>query len=97
MLHRFHVKNFYSFREDTQVSLSVSEHVRDRSVVAEREGLPRLSKALAVMGANASGKTNVLKVLAFVHWFMGHSFQSEPDTPIPFEPHFFAADDADPI
>jgi len=93
MLHRFHVKNFYSFREDTRVSLSVSEHVRDSSLVAEREGLPRLSKALAVMGANGSGKTNVLKVLAFVHWFMGHSFQSEPDTPIPFEPHFFAADE----
>jgi hypothetical protein len=68
----------------------VSERVRDCSLVAERDGFPRLSKALAVMGANGSGKTNSLKALAFAHWFMAHSFRSEPDKPIPFEPHFFA-------
>jgi len=94
MLHAFRFKNFYSFREETEVSLVVSEHVRDSGLIVVRDGLPRLSKALAVMGANGSGKTNALKVLAFVHWFMGHSFRSEPDKPIPYEPHFFAADES---
>lgn len=93
MLHAFRFKNFYSFREDTRVSFAVSEHVRESSLVVEREGFPRLSKALAVMGANGSGKTNALKALAFAHWFMSHSFRSEPDEPIPFEPHFFAEDE----
>jgi hypothetical protein len=92
MLHEFRFKNFYSFRDDTRVSLVVSEHVRDSSL-AEREGYPRLSKALAVMGANGSGKTHVLKALAFVHWFLVHSFRAEPDAPIPFEPHFFSVDE----
>ncbi|MEA1052024.1 AAA family ATPase [Lamprobacter modestohalophilus] len=61
--------------------------------MAKREGFPALSKALAVMGANGSGKTNAIKVLAFLHWFIGHSFRAEPDEPIPFEPHFFAEDE----
>jgi hypothetical protein len=93
MLHAFRFKNFYSFREEAEISLVVSEHVRDSSLVADRDGFPRLSKALAVMGANGSGKTNALKALVFVTWFKGHSFRLEPDQPVPFQPHFFATDE----
>ncbi|MEA1052861.1 ATP-binding protein [Lamprobacter modestohalophilus] len=93
MLHSFRFQNVYSFREDTEVSLVASERLRGSSLVAKREGFPALSKALAVMGANGSGKTNAIKVLAFLHWFIGHSFRAEPDEPIPFEPHFFAEDE----
>lgn len=93
MLHEFHFSNFYSFRDEASVSLVLSKHFQDSSLAVDREGFPRLSKAMAIMGANGSGKTNVLKALAFLHWFIGHSFRLQPDESIPFAPHFFAEDD----
>lgn len=83
MLHQFLFRNFYSFRDDASVSLVLSKHFQDSSLAVERDGFPRLSKAVAIMGANGSGKTNVLKTLAFLHWFVGHSFQLQPDESIP--------------
>lgn len=50
----------------------------------------RLSKAMAVIGANASGKTTLIKSLVFVDWFVKHSFRAKPDDPIPLAAHFSA-------
>lgn len=51
----------------------------------------KLSKLLAVIGPNASGKTNVLKVLAFLQWFVADSFSAQhPNDDIPLELHFFS-------
>jgi len=52
----------------------------------------RLSKILAVVGANGSGKTNLIKALTFINWFVSRSFRHAPEDLIPFEQHFFSTD-----
>jgi len=94
MLHRYRFKNFYSFRDWCDISLEQSAHVPDTDRVARADTGQRLTKLLAVMGANGSGKTNVIKPLVFLHWFALFSFQSKPDAEIAFRPHFFSNDDA---
>lgn len=93
MLHRYRFKNFYSFRDWCDISLEQSAHVPDTDRVALADTGQRLTKLLAVMGANGSGKTNVIKPLVFLDRFMLGSFQSKPDAEIPFRPHFFSDDE----
>ncbi len=60
-------------------------------LIFESPGGARLSKVLAAIGPNASGKTNVLKPLAFLSWFVAHSFTaSKPEEDIPVQAHFFS-------
>jgi len=83
MILEFGAKNFYSFKEGFEVSLRLGE------------GCPKtISKGnfytniMAIKGANASGKTNVLKVLSFLHDFVKNSFNQSPDSKIPFHSFF---------
>ena len=51
----------------------------------------RLSKAMAVIGANASGKTSLIQGLVFLKWFMAYSLLAlEPQEKIPIFPYFSA-------
>lgn len=88
MLRSFSLKNFHSFRDQAQISFELNGHAPedDRSFVSSTGD--RFSKIVAVIGANGSGKTTLIKGVAFLDWFMKHSFQSKPDTPIPLEAHF---------
>jgi AAA15 family ATPase/GTPase len=52
----------------------------------------RLSKVMAIIGPNASGKTALIKSMAFLDWFIKHSFQNKVDAPIPLVSHFLAKD-----
>ncbi|MCL2829534.1 MAG: AAA family ATPase [Betaproteobacteria bacterium] len=95
MLKSFTVENFYSFLEPVQIPLELNRHAPedDLSFISPVTNI-RASKCLAVVGANASGKTNFVHALAFLNWFSAYSFQSEPDAPIPIFPHFSAKDKA---
>lgn len=92
MLHSYRFSNHYSFRQPTDVSLVLDGRVpdTDRSIVCSTG--QRLSKVLAILGANGSGKTNLLKPLAFLNWFVQESFRAPPGQPIPLTPHFFSED-----
>lgn len=90
MLHNYRFKNFFSFQEECEVSLTVSLHVPDSELLAVSETGQRVSKILAVMGPNGSGKTNVIKPLAFLHDFISKSFHLRPDAHISCQPHFYA-------
>ena len=90
MIHKYRFRNFFSFAEETEVSFVLNRQVPDSDLVFESPGGARLSKILAVIGPNASGKTNVLKPLGFLSWFAAHSFTTiKPEEELPVQPHFF--------
>lgn len=93
MLHSYSFSNYRSFRDQVDVSFELT----DKDAVTgwaqhSRISNQRLSTALAVLGANASGKTSLIQPLAFLAWFLKHSFQSAPNSGIPVWTHF--ADEA---
>lgn len=93
MLHRFAFSNFQSFRERTEVNWLLDGKVPE-PVWSARDGSgERASTVMAVIGANASGKTALLKPLLFLHWFVRESFAADPVAPLPFEPHFGLQDE----
>ncbi len=83
MLLGFGGKNCWCFKDWMQIDLSLGEGVpADVSM-----GLPACT-AMCFKGANASGKTNALKVYSFIFDFVSHSFLYSPDTPILFNSFF---------
>jgi len=91
MFHRYRFKNFFSFAGETEVSFLLNRQAPASDLVFESPEGTRLSKVLAAIGPNASGKTNVLKPLAFLRWFVAHSFAaSKPEDEIPVQAHFFS-------
>jgi len=75
MLHEFSLRNFYSFEDEAKVSFCVGEQAPDNDLFFDAASGLRLSKMLAAIGPNASGKTNLMKGLPFLRWFMLHSFR----------------------
>jgi hypothetical protein len=92
MLHGFAFSNFQSFRERTEVSWRLDQRDAMSGWTAQAATGERLSTVMAVIGPNASGKTGLLKPVAFVHWFISHSFSAEPTAPLPLAVHPAAAD-----
>lgn len=90
MINSYTFSNFRSFKDEVTIDFSVNEHVPKNHMTATSEIGERLSKAIAVIGPNGSGKTNVLGSIAFLKWFVSDSFRSDPKEEIAIEPHFFS-------
>ncbi len=93
MIHSFSCKNFYSFNDLTTVSFVVNEKAPHNEGYFRTESGNRLSKVETVIGPNASGKTNLLKVLPFLKWLITGSFDLKPSDLLPFKPFLFASND----
>lgn len=87
MIRQYSFENFYSFLEETEVSLLANKQVPDSNNLITLADGERVSKVMVVLGHNASGKTKLLMPLAFMSWFISHSFRVELDSKIPFETH----------
>lgn len=87
MLHSYAFSNFQSFRERVEVDLTISRKVAMTEWMSEAATGERVSKLMAVIGPNGSGKTALLKPMAFISWFVAQSFQSPHDAGIPVAPH----------
>lgn len=90
MLHSYAFSNFQSFRDRVEVDLTLNRKTPLTDWMAETPTGERVSKLMSVIGHNASGKTALLKPLAFLGWFVAHSFQAPHDAAIPIWPHFAA-------
>lgn len=89
MLLSYEFANFQSFLEPTVVDFGLDGKSRLTDWMADSPA-GHATKLMAVIGPNASGKTALLKPLAFLSWFAARSFQSNPDLPIPVAAHFSA-------
>ncbi len=79
MIHSFSCKNFYSFGELAEVSFTVNDNTPENNGYFKTPSGVRLSKVETVIGSNASGKTNLLKILPFLKWLIIDSFNTKPE------------------
>src|SRR3990172_6258433 len=89
MIYRLEIENFYSIRDRQVLDLCVSDKARrnPERFVAIHPGSPkRVPKVVVTFGANGAGKTNLLRALAFIAWFVRDSFQLQPEAAIPVVP-----------
>ncbi|MCX6794807.1 MAG: AAA family ATPase [Candidatus Falkowbacteria bacterium] len=89
MIHSFSCKNFYSFSDLTTVDFSVNDKAPINNGYFTAPSGNRLSKIETVIGPNASGKTNLLKVLPFLKWLISDSFIANPSSSLPVKPFLF--------
>ena len=75
MLIRAFIKNFLSFNEETILSLYPGKGPETRHTIRGRgrDDIPVLKTAV-VYGANASGKSNLVKAIAFMKQFVTQGF-----------------------
>src|SRR3546814_290941 len=88
MLHRLEIENFYSIRDAQVIDLRADRHApddADRLAPLWKGATERAPKVVALFGPNASGKSNVLRALSFVAWFVRNSFSLPPDARLFFE------------
>jgi uncharacterized protein len=89
MLIQFRVENHRSLRDEQQLSLAAATLESDDDPrVLRSAALPEpLLSAIAIYGANASGKSNILHALAFMREAVLNSHRVwDPETGIPNEP-----------
>lgn len=78
MLYRLEIENFYSIRDPQVIDLTIAPNVTDdegRFAEIFPGSELRAPKVVAIYGANASGKTTVLKALQFIIGFVRDSSQ----------------------
>lgn len=83
MILNYGAKNFFCFKEGAEVSFEFPAKCPE-SITG---GFP-VSPVICVNGTNASGKTNLLKIITFIGYFIQESFDDKEDTPIPFVSFF---------
>src|SRR5262245_20386528 len=91
MLLSYKFANFQSFKGSTEVDLTLGKKTPVRGWERTSPSGQRVTTAAGVFGANAAGKTALLKPLAFVAWFITQSFSAPADARIPITPHFETA------
>jgi AAA15 family ATPase/GTPase len=84
MICRLEIENFYSIRDPQVLDLRISKGVPDypeRFSPLFHGSTDRAPKVVALFGANGSGKSSVLKAVAFLAWFVKDSFQNQSALP----------------
>lgn len=82
MLLEFRVKNFRSIRDEAVLSMAASPDTTLEETHTRETGFEKVRRALntaAIYGANASGKSNVIRALQFMHAMVTTSNQVQPD------------------
>ena len=99
MLRKFRVRNFLSFRDWQTLDLTIAANAPDlpgrfvRPVPGSKDRLPTF---VAIFGANASGKTNFLRAMAFLAGFMRASQHAPTNAPLPMARFYGKGGDEEP-
>ena len=91
MLRKFRVKNFLSFRDWQTLDLTVAANAPDlpgRFVQSAPGSKSRFPTFVAIFGANASGKTNILRAITFLANFMRSSQENSANAPLQMAPFY---------
>lgn len=96
MIHSFSCKNFYSFGDEVTIDFSVNKNAPKNASYFTTKSGTRLSKVETVIGPNASGKTNILKILPFLKWLIVDSFKADPEAQLPVKPFAFGKIENEP-
>lgn len=97
MIHKFTIENFYSFLDKSEVSFCARKDMASSDAYAIGNFGDKVTKIMSVSGHNASGKTNLLKALTFVSWFITDSLGHEEDEAIPIMSFAFGSKHKEPI
>lgn len=88
MLLEFTVKNFLSIKDEIIFSLYASDEVKGH----EKHTIPLVGQAIlktaVIYGANASGKSNLIKAMAFMCHVIANSLKLNPDELIVSRQHY---------
>jgi AAA15 family ATPase/GTPase len=95
MLARISVQNFLSFDDPVEFSMIASKENQHVQRVAEGSGLPaRILQAAGIWGANASGKSNFVRIFNYVQFLVVHGTRTDrPTGRIPFKLRSAAANE----
>ncbi|HHW4402955.1 TPA: AAA family ATPase [Aeromonas hydrophila] len=89
MILNYSFENFFSFANETHVDLTSTTKATTTLYDYTSKDGHKVNKVSAIFGANGSGKSNLLKPLAFLNWFFSSSFSTlSSDEEIPIKPHF---------
>jgi len=83
VLQEFGFRNFFSFKDGVSISLKLDANCS--SYIATSSGF---ATVIGIKGANASGKTQLLKAFTFLADFCSKSFASDPKESLLFSPFF---------
>jgi hypothetical protein len=90
MIISFEIQNYLSFSGASTVDLSVGTSAPDNyHFLSNLNEKGRIAKIAGVYGANASGKTNIIRILPALVDFITESFSYKLDEATPFRTHFF--------
>ncbi|MGK0247833.1 MAG: AAA15 family ATPase/GTPase [Oleispira sp.] len=93
MIKNYRFKNFASYLDEVFVDFSVSKKTAHSYYDHEFSNGEKTAKVAGVFGANGSGKSNLVKPLAFLAWFISGSFSTNKEEKrIPYSPHFSTPD-----
>ncbi len=88
MIVEFRVRNFRSIRDDNKISfVASSDNTNQNSIVeTNNKSIPRLLKAAVIYGANAGGKSNLIRAIGFMRNMVAASFMHQPDAKLNMQP-----------
>jgi AAA15 family ATPase/GTPase len=93
MIKNISFSNFYSFYEEHTISFEVNQNP-SQSLYDINYNDERINKVISVIGANGSGKTQLIRPLAFIGWFISASYtQLKPSDEIPYKAHSLYLDE----
>lgn len=87
MLIEFSAENFLSIKDRVTLSMVTSKDIsHENNIIKNVSKNVNVLKTAAIYGANASGKTNVIKAISFVSYFLGKSHEMQKGKKIEVEP-----------